>query len=145
MQNANDQTIRVDNPLYLHSFDHSSLVLVTDLLTEHNYTPWSRSMMIALEARDKLSFVNGENPELEVDHYTYRQWRKVNSTIISWILNALTPKIGRGYVFADNACDLWREIKESFGKSNGPKVYELRRRFMRVDKGMILSQFTITN
>ncbi|GAA0170061.1 hypothetical protein LIER_24407 [Lithospermum erythrorhizon] len=58
-QNANDQKIRVDSPLYLHSSDHSSLVLVTDLLTEHNYIPWSRSMMIVLEARDKLSFVKG--------------------------------------------------------------------------------------
>ncbi|GAA0153054.1 hypothetical protein LIER_11379 [Lithospermum erythrorhizon] len=91
--------------------------------------------MIALEARDKLSFVKGENPEPDVDHYTYRQWRKVNSTIISWILNALTPEIGRGYVFADNACDLWREIKESFGKSNGPKIYELRRKIYAARQG----------
>ncbi|GAA0184808.1 hypothetical protein LIER_32096 [Lithospermum erythrorhizon] len=72
-QNPNDQTIKVDNALYLHSSDHSSLVLVTDLFTEHNYTPWSRSMMITLEARDK-------------------------------------------------------EIKESFGKVNGQRVYELRRK-----------------
>ncbi|GAA0146465.1 transmembrane signal receptor [Lithospermum erythrorhizon] len=46
-QNANDQTIRVDNPLYLHSSYHSSLVLVTDLLTEHNYTSWSREYCVS--------------------------------------------------------------------------------------------------
>ncbi|GAA0143518.1 hypothetical protein LIER_35756 [Lithospermum erythrorhizon] len=102
-QNANVQIIRVAS-LYLHSSDHSSLVLVTDLQTEHNYTPWSRSIMIALEARNKLSFVKGENPEPEVDHYTYRQWRK-------------------------------REIKESFGKSNGPKIYELRRKIYAAKQG----------
>ncbi|GAA0173771.1 hypothetical protein LIER_27319 [Lithospermum erythrorhizon] len=46
--------IKVDNPLFLHSSDHSSLVLVTDPLNEYNYTSWSRLMIIALEARDKF-------------------------------------------------------------------------------------------
>ncbi|GAA0165231.1 hypothetical protein LIER_20686 [Lithospermum erythrorhizon] len=43
----------MDDPLYLHSSDHLSLVLVSNLLTKHNYQTWSRAMIIAFQARDK--------------------------------------------------------------------------------------------
>ncbi|GAA0144919.1 hypothetical protein LIER_05238 [Lithospermum erythrorhizon] len=104
-QNANNLVVRADDPLYLNNADSSSAILVSDLLTKQNYTAWSRSMIIALAARDKLSFVNGEIPEPAPNHQTYR----------------------RGYVFTEYAYELWNEIKDSFGKSNGPRVYELRR------------------
>ncbi|GAA0164036.1 hypothetical protein LIER_19763 [Lithospermum erythrorhizon] len=119
--------IKTDNPLYLHSSDHSSLVLVSEVLTESNYISWSRAMMIALEVRDKLCFVNGEIETPAIDHVTYKQWRKVNSTLISSMMNAMSRDIGRDFMFSDNARDLWNEIKERFGGSNGPRVFELRR------------------
>ncbi|GAA0173600.1 hypothetical protein LIER_27181 [Lithospermum erythrorhizon] len=57
---AEEQQIKYDNLLYLHNTDHSSLVLVSNVLTEHNYMSWSRSMMTTLEALDKLGFITGE-------------------------------------------------------------------------------------
>lgn len=41
------------NPYFLHHSDNTSLVLVSDLLTDENYTSWSRSMVIALTVKNK--------------------------------------------------------------------------------------------
>ncbi|GAA0161042.1 hypothetical protein LIER_39154 [Lithospermum erythrorhizon] len=64
--------IEVDDPLFLHSSDHSSLVLVLDLLNESNYVGWSRAMMITLEGNDKLGFLNGEIETLGVNDANYK-------------------------------------------------------------------------
>ncbi|GAA0151917.1 hypothetical protein LIER_37384 [Lithospermum erythrorhizon] len=76
-------------------------------------------MKVALEARDKFGFVNGEIEAPSVEDVTYKEWRKVNSTLISWILNALSSEIGRGYMFIENAKDLWNELKDQFGAKSG--------------------------
>ncbi|GAA0157784.1 hypothetical protein LIER_14974 [Lithospermum erythrorhizon] len=90
-------------------------------------------MMIALEARDKLGFLTGE-VEIPTENSTsYKQWRKVNSTFISWIMNAMTSEI---FVFAKDAKVSWNEIKESFEGSNGLRVYDLRRKIYAARQGM---------
>ncbi|GAA0162802.1 hypothetical protein LIER_18819 [Lithospermum erythrorhizon] len=111
----------------LHSSDHSSLIMLTDVLNETNYTSWSRSMMVALEARDKLGFLNGEIEAAKPSDATYKQWRKVNSTLTSWIMNALSKEISRGFMFSSNVKFLWEEIRDRFGRYNRPMLYELRR------------------
>lgn len=40
---------------YLHSADHPRLTLVPHPLIGGNFLPWRRSMIIALEAKNKLS------------------------------------------------------------------------------------------
>ncbi|GAA0175046.1 hypothetical protein LIER_28303 [Lithospermum erythrorhizon] len=107
----NGSKYKMDDPLDLHSSDHSSLVLVSDLLTEHNYQTWSRPMIIALQARDKVCFINGEFMKLAQEKDTFKQWVKVNATLISWILNVMSKNLARGFVYATDACTLWEEIK----------------------------------
>lgn len=47
------------NPYFVHHSDNRSLVLVSDLLTDDNYTSWSRFMTIALTVNNKIGFVDG--------------------------------------------------------------------------------------
>ena len=49
-----------DRSLALHNSDHPGMILVTAPLTGSNYLIWSRSMKIALIAKQKLGFVNGK-------------------------------------------------------------------------------------
>ncbi|GAA0146808.1 hypothetical protein LIER_42925 [Lithospermum erythrorhizon] len=91
--------IKVDDPLFLHSSDHSSLILVYDVLTVTNYVSWSIAMKIAMEARDKFVFLNGEVEAPHMEDAKYKQWRKVNSILISWIMNAMSKDIGKGFMF----------------------------------------------
>ncbi|GAA0158001.1 hypothetical protein LIER_15136 [Lithospermum erythrorhizon] len=75
-QNQNNG-IKPDDPLFLHNLDRSSLVLVSDPLTEKNYNSWSRAMTIAFDAKDKFGFVNGEILTPAETEPTFKQWRKI--------------------------------------------------------------------
>lgn len=49
------------NPYFLSYADNPVMTLVSQPLDGDNYISWSRSMMIALSAKNKLGFVNGFN------------------------------------------------------------------------------------
>lgn len=51
--------IDVNHPYYIKNYDHPSMVLVTQLLTELNYHQWSRSVKLALSAKMKLGLIYG--------------------------------------------------------------------------------------
>ncbi|GAA0149634.1 hypothetical protein LIER_08768 [Lithospermum erythrorhizon] len=92
-------------------------------------------MTIAFEARDKFGFVNGEIPVVEAEDPTFKKWRKVNSTLISWIFNSVSAELSKGFIYAKTTQQLWNEIAERFGKTNDPKIYELKRSIYSVKQG----------
>ena len=53
----------MDEQLQLHGSDHPGMKIVTVPLDETNYSLWKISMITALEAKSKLSFVDGSFPE----------------------------------------------------------------------------------
>ncbi|GAA0169839.1 hypothetical protein LIER_40840 [Lithospermum erythrorhizon] len=61
--------------------------------------------------------------------------RKLNSSLISGIINALSKEIARGFLFADDVKDLWEDIREGFDTSNRPRIYEIRRDIYRAKQG----------
>ncbi|GJW90562.1 cysteine-rich receptor-like protein kinase 8 [Tanacetum coccineum] len=83
-----------NHPLYLHPNDHPGLILISKKLTSsENYSSWKRSMMIALNAKNKLKIVTGELIEPNVDSDERALWERTNDMIISWILNTVSDKI----------------------------------------------------
>nr|GEV08071.1 UBN2_3 domain-containing protein [Tanacetum cinerariifolium] len=49
-----------NHPLFLHQQDHPGLVLISKKLTRSdNYGSWKRSMMIALNTKNKMKIING--------------------------------------------------------------------------------------
>ncbi|KAM1094382.1 hypothetical protein ACFX10_009410 [Malus domestica] len=49
----------ISNPLFIHHFDHQSMMLVLKPLNGDNYSTWSRAMKISLSAKNKLGVVDG--------------------------------------------------------------------------------------
>jgi hypothetical protein len=49
----------ISSPYFLHSADHPGAILVSTLLNGDNYPTWKRAMKMALNAKNKLVFVNG--------------------------------------------------------------------------------------
>ncbi|GJW58920.1 cysteine-rich receptor-like protein kinase 8 [Tanacetum coccineum] len=72
--------------LFLHPQDHSGLVLISKKLTgSDNYGSWKRSMMIALNAKNKMKIINGEFEEPAINASTRALWEmqlKQNNTSI---------------------------------------------------------------
>lgn len=61
------------NPFYLHHGDSPGSILVSQPLIGDNYHIWSRSMIIALTAKNKIGFIDGtlvkpSNPSYVLSH-----------------------------------------------------------------------------
>lgn len=69
------------NLYYLHHYDNTSLVIVFDLLTENNYTSWSRSMIIALIVKNKMGFVDGSLSQPL--RHQLSSWKICNNVVIA--------------------------------------------------------------
>ena len=111
------------DPYFLHSSDHPGMQLVSTPLTGNNYLSWSRSMRIAMGAKLKLGFIDGriQKPEEGTDEFD--RWIRVDYMVTSWILNSIAKDIVEAFIYTTSAKELWEEIAERFGESNGPLLY----------------------
>ena len=63
------------SPYFLSSGDNPGVSLVVQHLTEENYNTWSRAILISLDAKTKLGFIDGSIPKPQsVDHPYYTAW-----------------------------------------------------------------------
>ncbi|CAA0842893.1 Unknown protein, partial [Striga hermonthica] len=124
--------MRTDDPYLLHNSDHPGMALVSTLLTGSNYQSWWRAMTIALGAKTKLGFVDGRVKRPDPDAAEFEQWRKVDYTVYSWILNSLGKDLVDAFLYAESAQALWEEIEQRFGESNGPMLYQLQKEISNI-------------
>lgn len=80
-------------------------------------------MVLTLRAKDKLGFINGKIKQADLDSEEYEQWRKVDSMVIFWILNAISKDLVEAFLYVTNSRELWTEISKRFGERNGPMLY----------------------
>ena len=84
-----------ENPYYLHSADHARLVLVSDrLTTASDFHSWRRSILMALNVRNKLGFINGMISKPPEDHRDFGAWSRCNDIVSTWLMNSVDKKIG---------------------------------------------------
>uniref|UniRef100_A0A803Q579 peroxidase n=1 Tax=Cannabis sativa TaxID=3483 RepID=A0A803Q579_CANSA len=129
---AND----LSNPYFLSNGDNPSVVLVPKILKgSENYNTWRRSMLIALVARNKVKFVNVKLPQPNKDHDDYDSWCRCNSTVISWILHAISDEIADSIMYHDNAAEIWAELHERFNEKNAPRIFEAKKTMQSLTQG----------
>lgn len=63
----------------LHHSDHPRMVLVSKSLDGDNYSTWRRAMVISLNAKSKLGFVDGtlKAPSATTKPEDYTAWKKM--------------------------------------------------------------------
>uniref|UniRef100_A0A2N9EQW3 Retrotransposon Copia-like N-terminal domain-containing protein n=1 Tax=Fagus sylvatica TaxID=28930 RepID=A0A2N9EQW3_FAGSY len=116
------------NKYYLHHGDSPGAILVSQPLVGDNYHTWSRSMVMALTAKNKVGFVNGliEQPKDE-SLPAYNAWVRCNTMVISWLLNSLSKEIASSVIYANTAREIWEDLKERFAQGNGPRIFEIQK------------------
>lgn len=112
------------NPFFIHSSDLLGLVLVSQPLDGSNYLTWRRSMMLALDGKNKLGFVDGSVPQ----HFpNFRLWKRNDSIVASWILNSITKEISTSVIYSTSASAIWNDLENRFKKKNGPPIFQLKK------------------
>ncbi|CAL8169546.1 unnamed protein product [Prunus armeniaca] len=90
---------------YIHHGENPNQSLVTELLNGENYATWSRSVQMALSAKNKLGFINGkfEAPSSTKQPDEYELWERCNNMILSWLAHSVAPDLASSVVFASIA------------------------------------------
>ena len=99
---------------FLHPSESPSLSLISSLLTENNYYSWSRAMIVALDAKNKLGFIDGSLQEPRIGDPMKPFWDRNNKIILAWLVQALSPEIAQSVTLITKASHLWLELKLRF-------------------------------
>ncbi|KAK4388315.1 hypothetical protein Sango_2438100 [Sesamum angolense] len=104
--------------------------------TEYSFLARRRSIAIALCAKMKLGFINGTYAIPNKTSNTYETWIRVDSMVTSWILNVITKKISKAFLYMKSSRQLWLDLEERYGENNGLLVYQLQRAIASMTQGM---------
>ena len=125
----------INDPLYIASSDHPGMVLTNTTFNGSNFHGWSRNVRMALGAKLKLGFIDGSCPKPDVGHVDLQRWVRCDYMVTCWILNSMVQDLSEAFLYAQSACELWKEIAERYGQSNGPLVYHLERELSKISQG----------
>ena len=98
-----------DNPFYPHPSDNPGLVLVSQPLGEDNYSSWKRAMVLALESKNKIGFVDGSIQQPEPENPQFRAWKRNNNLVASWLINSINKEITASVIYSDTAAAIWHD------------------------------------
>ncbi|XP_016677333.2 uncharacterized protein [Gossypium hirsutum] len=133
------------HPLFLHPSDTPGTILISHRLTGvENYSVWSRLLRIALLAKNKLGFVDGDCRRSTYPDSLRAQWDRCNAFVLSWILNTMSPDLSTGLVFASDSAAVWTDLKDHFSKVDGSRIFFLHQSIAHLTQGdaTVSSYFT---
>ncbi|XP_076913506.1 uncharacterized protein LOC143572165 [Bidens hawaiensis] len=123
------------NPLYLHASGSSTLTVITIKLKGiDNYTVWANSMLLALQVKNKIGFIDGTCVKSVEDDVLAKQWDRCNSVVPSWILNSISEELYLGQVFSKSTLSVWQDLKETYDKVDGSVVFGLYQKINSVNQ-----------
>ncbi|XP_019178311.1 PREDICTED: uncharacterized protein LOC109173526 [Ipomoea nil] len=115
------------NPLFLSSTDNPSTVLVNPpLIGSSNYAAWCISMRIALEVKNKWSFIEGSVPMPNRESIEHGAWRRCNLIICSWIFRSVHPSIAASIMHLDQAKEVWDDLRKRFSQCDAQRISTLQ-------------------
>ncbi|GJW51846.1 peptidase family M48 protein [Tanacetum coccineum] len=124
----NNQSLLIQNPLFLHPSDGpGTLVVHEKLIGAQNFCSWKRSVEIALSTKQKLGFIRGIVPRSPDDASLQEQWDTCNNLMISWLMNYVSESIAKSIMFIDTTHAIWLQLETRFALSNGSHKYKLNR------------------
>nr|GEX58191.1 ribonuclease H-like domain-containing protein [Tanacetum cinerariifolium] len=107
----------ISDPLHLHPNDTTALTVVSiKLKGTKNYQVWSCAMLLALEGKNKIGFIDGSCKRSNTYEVLGKQWDRVNAIVLGWILNSISEELFLGQIVSKKAKYVWEELKETYDK-----------------------------
>ena len=127
----------VHSPLFLHHADHPGLIIISVQLDGSNYGQWNSAMKIALDAKNKIAFIDNSLPRPDVGNPLFRIWSRCNSMVKSWILNSVSKQIYGSILSFYDAAQIWKDLHDRFHKTNLPRTFQLVQQIQDLRQGSI--------
>ncbi|PKI74386.1 hypothetical protein CRG98_005266 [Punica granatum] len=93
--------------------DYIGVSLINCKLNGSNYLTWSRAMLNALRAKNKVRMIDGSVPRPPEGDSNRAKWDMCNALVISWIFNTLDSELQSSVACATVAQTLWEDLRES--------------------------------
>nr|KYP44658.1 hypothetical protein KK1_033817 [Cajanus cajan] len=135
MSGVSEQTPSIDSFLYLHPSENPTIALVSPVLDSNNYHSWSRSMITALSAKNKVEFVDGSSPEPPKTDQMHGAWRRCNNMVVSWIVHSVSISIWQSVLWMDNAEEIWRDLKSRYSQGDLLRISDLQQEASSMKQG----------
>ncbi|GJU74165.1 ribonuclease H-like domain-containing protein [Tanacetum coccineum] len=133
------------NPLHLQTNDNNSGPLINLKITgSENYRVWSNAMKIALQARNKMCFVDGTctKAAYATSVPLSNQWERCNVVVLSWLLSSISHDLYLSQVYSENAAEVWKELKETYDKLDGSILFNLTMKINNFKQnGLLVSEY----
>ncbi|KAK9713354.1 hypothetical protein RND81_06G021800 [Saponaria officinalis] len=132
-----------DDPLFLSTSDYPGMQLVSNVFAGKGFLNWSRGIVMALGSKNKQGFLTGFTMMPDAKSSKLQQWKRSDYNMVRcWILNSLSSEIKEGFMTAKSAKQLWTDITERYGQSNGPFLYQLKKELKNISQeNMSLERF----
>nr|KYP40996.1 hypothetical protein KK1_037645 [Cajanus cajan] len=117
--------IDTSSEYYIHPNENPSLILVSPVLDGPNYYNWSHSMAMALEMKNKASFVDGTLKKPVSDDPEFPMWKCCNTLVLSWLIHLVSLEIAHNIIYIDTAFDAWKELKQRFSQGDHVRISQL--------------------
>ncbi|XP_059290842.1 uncharacterized protein LOC132044366 [Lycium ferocissimum] len=125
------------HPFYVHLSDSLGSQLASIPFNRTSFVIWRSSIMTSLSAKNKLGLLTGKEPAAkpspESPYFPY--WERCNDMVKSWIINSLTREIAISVVCFPTAKEVWEDINDRYGPSNGSKYIQLQREISATTQG----------
>ena len=102
-----------------------------------NYQSWSRAIVLALTAKKKIGFVNGNIEKLEIDSLSYEDWESCNIMVLSWLINSMYFDVSSSIMYCETVREMWLELQCVFSQGNGPKIYNIQQEISQITQSQL--------
>lgn len=124
-ETSNSQTVNDLN--FVYHYDNPRMIFISQILNNKNYASSSRSMKIALSAKNKFEFIDRTLPQLDNSNpERLKLWQQNRNIMISWILSVVSKEISASIIYFETAADMWKELGERFQQSNRLIIFQIR-------------------
>ncbi|CAN1262313.1 Retrovirus-related Pol polyprotein from transposon RE1 [Linum perenne] len=126
----------VTNPYDIHPSEHWGQCLVSEVLTESNYSDWSMSMLMVLDGKNKTGFVDGSILAPDSDQPLYPFWIRNNKLVLIWILRSVSPTISKSILYSKSARIAWTVLCQRFSHGDYFKIVDLQVQIFGFQQGL---------
>uniref|UniRef100_A0A1J3ERY3 Retrotransposon Copia-like N-terminal domain-containing protein n=1 Tax=Noccaea caerulescens TaxID=107243 RepID=A0A1J3ERY3_NOCCA len=125
----------IHSPFFLTSGDNPGITIIHEVLDDTNYDNWCIATNIALDAKNKIAFVDGSLPRPIESHRTFRIWSRCNSMVKSWILNSVSKQIYKSILRFNDASEIWNDLQTRYHITNLPRFYNSSQQIWSLQQG----------
>ena len=80
----------------------------------------------ALNAKNKMGFVDGTISRSKNDSSNLENWVHCDVMVKSWLKNSMSKELLESARYAKSAKDIWFDLEEYYLKGNASRIYQIR-------------------